>query len=130
MKKLISYLLMFCFVSNVAFADCDFKTGITPGPNKTFIYTEECHLKVGQLVQDNATKDRQIADLNGAIALKDLAIKDSDARVQLWSSTTANLEDRLQKVDNLQSKNEFLYFALGALTVIGTGFAVGAVTHK
>ena len=124
MNKVISSLLLICFTSNIALADCDFKTGITPGPNKTFIYSEECHLKVGQLVQDNAVQLAQIADLNKAITLKDLAITTSDSRIALWSSTSDNLEQRLQRVDSMQSKNEFIYFGLGILATIGVGFAV------
>jgi hypothetical protein len=121
MKKLINLILLTTFVSNIAIADCDFSTGVTPGPNHTFVYSEECHLKVGTLVQDDATKTQQNTDLTQAIQLKDLALTKSDARVQLWTSTSADLENRLQKVDSMEKTNQWLYFGLGALTVIGAG---------
>lgn len=124
MKKFISILLLTCFLSNTALAECDFSKGITPGPNKTFIYTEECHLKVGTMVQDIQTKDQQIDDLNKAITLKDLAITKSDERVNLWMDTSLKLEDRVNKIDSLQSQNQWLMFGLGALTVIGAGLIV------
>lgn len=123
MKKVISLLLLFCFFSNAAYADCDFSTGITPGPNKTFIYSEECHQKVGQLVQSDKTKTAQIADLTQAIQLKDLALTKSDQRTQLWMDTSDKLQGRLTSVDSLAKQNEWIYFTLGVLATIGAGYA-------
>lgn len=121
MKKIASFILMLCFASNLAFAECDFSTGITPLGDGTFKYSGECHRKVGQLQQENKTKDAQLADLTKAIELKDLAISKADQRTQLWMDTSYKLEDRLNKIDELRSKNEVLYFALG---VVFTGAAV------
>lgn len=121
MKKLVSFILMLCFLSNVAFADCDFTTGITPLGDGTFKYSGECHRKVGQIVQDNKIKDAQITDLTQALTLKDLAITKADARAQMWMDTTLKLESNLSKIDDLRSKNEVIYFALG---VVFTGAAV------
>ena len=112
MKKLICLLLL---ASLNAQSACDWKTGITPGPNKTFVYSEECHQAVGALIQSNK-------DLTSGIQLKDLALKASDERALLWNNTSKDLEDRLQKVDSTQKKSDWLYFGLGALTVIGAGF--------
>lgn len=121
MKKLISFMIMLCFMSNLAFAECDFKTGITPLGDGSFKYSGECHRKVGDLVQDNKTKETQIADLFKAIELKDLAIQKSDQRAQLWMDTSYKLEDRLNKIDSISSKNSILYFGLG---MVFTGLAV------
>lgn len=115
MKNLISTVLLFCFMSNVALADCDFSKGITPGPNDTFIYSGECHRKVGTLVQDNAAKDKTIGELTQVITLKDLAITTADKRTQLWMDTSFKMEDRLNEVDSIYKKNEWLYFALGVV---------------
>ena len=122
MKKLFLSLILIVFISNSVLADCDFKTGITQLPNGNYEYTKACHIKVGQLVQDNATKTQQVADLTKAITLKDLAIKYSDDRATLWSNTSSQLEERLQKVDSLERKNDWLFFGLGVLTTIGAGF--------
>jgi hypothetical protein len=127
MKKAISALLLFCLTSNAAMAECDFSTGITPGPNHTFIYTEECHLKVGHLVQDNKTKDAQIADLNQAITLKDLALTKSDDRTRLWMDTSDKLQNRLTTVDELAKKNEWIYFGLGVLATVGAGYVASQI---
>jgi hypothetical protein len=129
MKKLISLILMLSFVSSLSYADCDFSTGITPGPNKTFIYSEACHQKVGQIVQDNKTKDQQIVDLGKAISLKDLALTSSDSRTQLWMATAEKEQDRMNSVDATQRHSDFIYFGLGLLTAIGTGFAVARLSR-
>lgn len=120
LKNLVISLMAFCTFSQSVLADCDFSTGITKGPNKTFTYTEACHQKVGALVQDDKIKTQQLDDLNKAITLKDLALKDSDQRAQDWMNTSGTLEKRVQEIDKLEETNKFLYFGLG---VLATGFA-------
>lgn len=129
MKKIVSAIMLLCFVSNVAFADCDFSTGITPGPNKTFVYSEECHLKVGQLVQQNTTLLAQVGDLTKAITLKDLALTKADERTQLWMNTSDQLTDRITKIDEVYKKNEWIYFGLGVLSILGAAYVVKAVAR-
>lgn len=124
MKKIVSSLLLFCLLSNAALADCDFSKGITPGPNHTFIYTEECHQAVGKLVQDNAALTLQVGDLTKAISLKDLALTKADERTQLWMNTSDKLIDRVDKIDETVKHNEWLYFGLGVLTTFAAGYIV------
>ena len=125
MKKLICCILLLVYSVN-AFADCDFSKGITAGPNNTHIFTEECYLKVGQLVQDAKVKDQQIADFTKAVQLKDLAIQNSDARVALWQKGADDNLDRLNKLEADRSHSEWLYFALG----VGTTFLAGYTASK
>lgn len=125
--KAISLLILSCLFSNLAIADCDWSTGITTGPNHTFIYSDACHLAVGVLVQSNKTKDAQIADLSQAISLKDLALSKADSRIQLWTDTTYKLQDRLTTVSQMESHNEWLMFALGSLATIGAGYAASQI---
>ena len=105
MKTLIFLMAFLSLISNIAFADCDWKSDITPGPNHTFIYSEACHLQVGQLVQDAKVKDQQIADLNKALQLKDLALTNADARTQLWMTSTQNEQDRMAKIESSQKQS-------------------------
>lgn len=119
MKKLICFILL---LSSSAQATCDWKTGITPGPNDTFIYTKECHLKVGGLVKANQ-------DLTQALQLKDLALTKSDERIQLWTKTAEDEQDRIAKLSSEQKHTDWLYFGLGVLTVIGTGFVTAKLIH-
>lgn len=128
LNKIISGFLLICFLSNTTLADCDWSK-IVKNSDNTYTYPEQLHLCVGQLVQDNATKDRQISDLNQAIQLKDLALTKSDARMQLWMDTSDKLQNRLTTIDELAKKNEWLMFGLGALTVIGAGFIVSKTLH-
>jgi hypothetical protein len=130
MKKLIVSLLLLCTFSNLAFADCDWKTGIVPGPNKTFVYSEACHLAVGKLVQDSTVKDQQILDYKQAISLKDLALTNSDARVAMWEKSSLDQMDRLTKIDSEQKHNDFLYFGLGILSAVAVGFATAKLVGK
>jgi hypothetical protein len=120
MKFFTSILVLFCMTIN-AFADCDWSQ-IKKNPDNTFTYSEPLHLCVGKLVQDNKVKTQQIADLTKALTMKDLSIKASDDRANLWMSTSEKLEDRVNKLDSMEKKNEWLYFGLGALTVLGAGY--------
>jgi hypothetical protein len=130
MKEIISSILVFCMLSNIAMADCDFSKGITPGPNHTFIYTEECHLEVGKIKQQNNTLTAQLGDLTKAIELKDLALTKADTRTQLWIDTNDKMSDRLTKIDETYKHNEWLYFGLGVLTTFAAGYiAAQAIKH-
>ena len=129
MKRIISALLLFCLASN-AFADCDFSTGITPGPNHIFIYTQECHEAVGKLVQDNKALTLQVGDLTKAVSLKDLALTKADDRTQLWMNTSDKLIDRVDKIDQVEKHNEWLYFGLGVLTTFAAGYVVSQAVRR
>lgn len=118
MKKIISLLLLFTL--NVHAETCDWKLGITPGPNKTFIYSEACHQAVGALIQSNK-------DLTQAIDLKNLALTNADARTALWQKSADDEMDRLNKIGSDQKRNEWLFFGLGVLTVFGAGYVASRV---
>jgi hypothetical protein len=122
MKKLISLFLLISLFSNLAFADCDWKTGIIPGPNKTFIYSEACHQAVGALVQSNTVQTQQIKDLTQAIQLKDLALTSADKRTQMWTVTAENEQDRMVGLTKDQSHSDWLFFSLGVATTVLAGF--------
>lgn len=128
-KFLISFIIL-NLISNLAFADCNWSTGIKTLPDGGFEYSKECHIKVGQLIQDNNTQTQQITDLNKAVSLKDLALTQSDARATLWFNTSSQLEDRLQKVDSLEKHNDWLFFGLGVLTTFAAGYGVAKLIGK
>lgn len=123
MKKIVYLVAAISVFSNMCFADCDFSKGITKLPDGNFEYSKECNLKVGQTVQDNAVKDQQVQDLTKAITLKDLAISDADQRAANWMNTSVKLEKNIQEMNSLKKDAEYIYFGLGALTVIGLGLA-------
>ena len=128
MKKFISILVLLSMIPSLAFADCDWKT-IQKTPQGQYLFSETLYLCVGQLVQDNKTKDAQIADYQKAIQLKDLAITNADARSQMWETTAGNENDRLQKVESDKSHSDWLYFGLGVATTFLAGYAAAQLAH-
>lgn len=133
MKKIISIFILMSLFCNFSFAkasDCDFKTGIKPLSDGNYEYSKDCHLKVGELVQNSNIKDQQIKDLNQAIQLKDLAIKASDDRSNLWYNTSQDLEGRVQKIDEEQKHNELLWLGMGVLGTVLTGYMVAKLIGR
>ncbi len=130
MNKLVSLVSALALFSNVCFADCDFSTGVKENPDGSRTYTKECHIRVGELVQDNQTKDNQIQIYKSAIELKDLAITKADERTQNWMDTSLKLEQNIQTMDSLKSHNEWLYFGLGVLSVFAAGMAAASLTNR
>lgn len=128
MKKLISFVLIGCLFSNLSFGACDWST-IKKLPDGGYEYSSDLNLCVGQLVQDSKVKDQQIADLNQAIQLKDLALTKSDARVLLWTTTAENEQDRLAKLNADQKKSDWLYFGLGVLTTFAAGYTAASLAR-
>jgi hypothetical protein len=129
MKKLISIILLLSIMASSAFGSCNWATDITLLPDGNYEYTKGCHISVGQLVQDNKTKDAQIADLEKAIDLKSLAITNADARTQLWMTSANNENDRLQKMEGDQKQSAWLYFILGVATTGVAAYAGSQLVH-
>jgi len=122
MKSLTAGIIAL-LVTNPVFADCDWKK-IVNNNDGTYTYSRELHLCVGQLKQDLEATNVQLSEYKKAIDLKDLALSKSNERADLWMDTSFKLEDRLNKIDELRSKNAWIYFGLGALTVVGAGLIV------
>lgn len=125
MKKLICLVLLSALFSNLAFGDCDWSK-IKKLPNGDYAYNPLLNICVGKLVQDSQVKEQQVQDLNKAITLKDLAIKDSDARTVLWQKSSNDELDRVQKMESDQKIDSWLYFGLGILT---TSLAIWGATQ-
>lgn len=128
MKKLIVCMLLFITSVN-AFANCDWST-IKKLPNGDFDYSPTLHICVGKLVQDAAVKDQQISDLNQAITLKDLALKESDSRTQLWMTTSTNELDRLNKISSDEKSSQWLWFGLGVATTFLAGYGAAKLVGR
>jgi hypothetical protein len=127
-KMICSVLLGCSILVNTAQADCDWSK-IKDNGDGTYTYSKELHLCVGNLVQDNKVKTQQIADLNQAITLKDLALSKENERIKMWMDTSYALEDRLTKIDSLEKKNDWLYFGLGVVTAVGAGYMASKLIH-
>ena len=124
MKKSISLMLALCVFCNVAFADnCDW-TQIKKLPDGGYEYNPTLNLCVGNLVQDDAIKTQQVADLTTAVQLKNAALLAADQRTILWTNTAESEQDRMNKLSSEQSHSDFIYFGLGILSTIGVGYVV------
>jgi len=130
MKKLISFVLMFTLFASSAFADCDFSTGIKSNPDGTYNYSKECHIKVGQIVQDNATKDAQIADYKKALTLKDLTITTDEQRINNFAVALDRTMARVDKADELRDRNYWLYFGLGVLVTGAAAYSAAKLSGR
>jgi len=129
MKKFLVALIVTALLPIQAFADCDFSSGITKVEGG-YLYTRECHIKVGEMKYDLGAKDLQIEKLNKALTFKDLAIDNANKRADLWMNTSFKLEDRINTIDELRSRNQWLYFGLGVLTVFAAGYAAKQIYQK
>lgn len=121
--RLLSSILVFTMVlvsPLKALAECDFATGITKVEGG-YLYTTECHKKVGKVVADLKDREEQVAKLNETIKLKDLALDFSDKRNTKLMETVTKMDDKLDSIDRYNSTSKWLHFGLG---VVVTGLAV------
>jgi hypothetical protein len=122
MKKILNVIILSMMIPSLAFGSCDFSL-IKPLADGNFEYPKVCHEYVGVM-------SKQIADLNKAIQLDNDALLKADTRADNWMSTSLKLEEQFQKTSQLQKSNEDLYFGLGILATVLTGFAVANLTHR
>lgn len=128
-NKIISIVLAVSLFSSFAMGDCDFSQ-IISNTDGTYTYSKNLHICVGQLVQDNATKTKQVQDLTKAYSLKDLAMTKADARAQLWEDNSLKLETTVQTIETTQKRNDMIWFGLGALSVFAAGVAAASLTNR
>jgi hypothetical protein len=117
--KMIDCLIFIFLIPSIALGSCNWGT-IKKNTDKTYTISESLYICVGQLVEDSKIKTQQIADLTKAITLKDLSVQEADKKADLWNQAAIKLENRLQSVDSIEKKSDWLYFGLGMLA---TGFA-------
>jgi hypothetical protein len=122
LNKLISLILIYLFSTNIVLADCVFSRDITKLEDGRYAYTRECHIQVGEMKYDLDIANQKLANLNKVIELKDLALTKSDERTKLWQEATYKLEDRVASIDERRSINQWVYFGIGVITTIGSGY--------
>lgn len=130
MRKFIAILIIACLMPISAFADCDFKTGITKNDNGTYTYTRECHIKVGEIRQDLDIANGQNLKFTKALELKDLALSKSDQRADMWQQTAFKLEDRINTIDSYRTSNQWLMFGFGMVSMFAASYAASQLIHR
>lgn len=126
--KLISIVLALSLFGNIAFANCDYSD--IKKVDGGYLYTKELHLCVGEMKQDLEIEQKRTVKLTEALTFKDLAIDNANKRADLWMNTSFKLEDRINTIDELRSRNQWLYFGLGVLTVFAAGYAAKQIYQK
>lgn len=131
MNKKILFLVMFSLFSITARASdkCDF-TKIKSNMDGTYIYSKELHICVGEMKQNLDSLNKESDDTKKIIQLKDLALTKTEERVNLWIDTSGKLEDRINKVQSLESTNYLIYFGLGILTTFAAAYVANQTFHK
>lgn len=129
MKKLLINMIALTIFSNVAMADCDY-TKIVKNNDGTYTYSAELHVCVGKMKQDLDISTQQNSNLIKSLSLKDLALDKANQRADLWKDSTFKLEDRINSIDSLQKKNDWMFFGLGVVTVLAAGYVASrAYSH-
>lgn len=130
MRKIIAtamFVIMGTLSCSNVFADtCDWST-ITVNKDGSRTYPLALHLCVGQLVQDMPLKDKQIAELNRVITLKDLALQQETNRANMWQETSLKLTETVNKYESARQTTEVVAFGLGIATVALSAWALGQV---
>lgn len=126
MKKLICLLLIY---SNLTFAECNPKTDIKETP-QGYLFTEECYLAAGTWKKESEQLKKDNEKLNKSIELKDLAIDQSQQRIQLWTDTTMQLEEKVNKIESSKAFNQWLYFGIGVILTSGAVYGASQLIKR
>lgn len=122
MKKALSLLmsLTVLLASVNSYAECKWADGIKKAEGG-FLYSNDCHKRVGKIVQDLEDREVEVVNLRKGLELKDLALQKSDERIMLWRNESYEQYDRMMRQSELANRNQYLWFVLG---IVVTGAAV------
>lgn len=130
MRKLTATLTLcsiLWFPTETAFGktECNLKEDIKKQEDSTYSYTVDCHKEFGKSLMDLKDREKQVEELNKALDLKNVVIESERDRAQMWRNTSYKLEDRMSTMERIKRDHELLYFGLGILVTIGSGWALG-----
>jgi len=126
MKKLMSLVMAVTMLSSSAFgADCKWADGVKKQETGYYLYTPECHGRVGLLVKDNDDFKTEVEALRKTIDLQKLVIDKADERTILWRNESYEQFDRLQKQSAASEYNKVLWFVLGVVVTSAAVYGAG-----
>lgn len=111
-------------VSNVAFANCDWST-IREIDGPEFVYSPQCHDKVGKMVENEKDYKIQIESQKKAIELKDLTIQDLTKNSNMWEQEAHNQFKALENYKEAENTRTWLWFGGGVAATVLTIFLAG-----
>lgn len=125
-KKLLAPLMvsLAIFNSSIAIASCVWSKDIVQNGNQ-FVYSKECHLEVGRLVEENKLLKEQVGKLERALELSDLALRKSEEKSLLWMDTSIKVQNELLKYENQRQLTRWVDFGLGVGVAILSVWAAG-----
>lgn len=126
MIKKIYLILVVLSLSFQINAKCDWSTIKTT--DQGYLYSKECHIEVGKIVEEVELRKKQVEELNKTITFKDLAMTKADERIVLWRDTSFELEERIVKQRKWSAYNDYLWFGGGIAVTILSGWAMGQVS--
>lgn len=130
MKKIISTILIaVTLLSTSAMADCDYSK-IVKNVDGSYTYSKELHICVGEMKRDLDAATVQLGEYKKVIELKDLALTKANERADLWMNTSFKLQDRMNTIDELKSKNQYLAFGLGIVLTSLAVYGAGQLAHR
>jgi hypothetical protein len=125
--RFVCLLLSFA-VSLPSYASCDWSKDVSKNADGSYTYSKQCHLEVGSSLEELDLRRRQVGELNRTVELKDLAIKYSEERTQLWMDSTLKMNDRLNQYEASRSREPWLYFGIGVAATVLSVWAAGQIS--
>lgn len=122
MKLFISFLIL--FNATAAYSECKFSTGIRE-TKAGFLYTEECHIRVGKTVKENKIMKQEIEALNLSLSFTKKALDLSVEKENLWEKEALEQYNNLQNYKKASEKEKWLWFGIGILVMGGATYAAG-----
>lgn len=116
LKKMTKVLIFFMALGPYALA-CDWSKVKKTGDG--YLYPKDCHIKVGKLVEENTLRKTQVEEQRKVITLKDLQIDFTEKQRDVYKDVAEDNLDRLNKIDSMQSTNNWIHFGLGVLVTFG-----------
>jgi hypothetical protein len=110
-----------------AYAECNLASGISRNTDGSYTYSKACHLYVGESLEELDLRRKQVVELNKTIELKDLALKYSEERTQLWLDSSLKMNDRLNQYESARSNQGWYYFGLGIAATVLSVWAAGQI---
>jgi hypothetical protein len=119
-------IILLCFLSVEALS-CDFGNDITKNEDGTYTYSRECHILVGNKLNELKLRKEEIAELRISLKLKDLALTEANTRIDLWKNQTLELESRINSQDKWSKYNNWINIGIGIGLTVASGWALGQI---
>jgi hypothetical protein len=129
MRNFFIFSIVSVFISNQALATCNWEKDIRVNQDGSYTYSKDCHVQVGVSLNELDLRRNQVAELNKAIELKDLAIKYSEERAHLWMDSSLKMNERLNQYEASRSDSQWLHFGLGVATTVLSVWAAGQLSR-